>query len=234
MIELVRDLRTINVLAKFENDPWKIMDVRVLTGLVCPAARPPARPPVRPPARGTTIPRSLKGCGVKTGLKLLITNPGVWVNSLKPRDAYMRRQSIIGSDNCLSPGRCQAIIWIHVGILLIGPLGTNITEISIEMFTFSSKKMYLKMSSGKWRLSVRWINIKTSSYQYRKSHCGDKTVVRSSYLHNGISYTGKMTSLYWFAPLVSASMCYHVLVKLIHMIYALENWVVIGFNKWQN
>ena len=40
MIELVRDLRVINVLAKFENDPWKIMDVRVLMGLVCPAARP--------------------------------------------------------------------------------------------------------------------------------------------------------------------------------------------------
>ena len=35
-------------------------------------------------------------------------------------------------------------------------------------------------------------NIKMSSYQYRKSHCGDKTVVRSSYLHNGISYTDKM------------------------------------------
>ena len=31
MIELVRDLRVINVLPKFENDPWKIMDVRVLT-----------------------------------------------------------------------------------------------------------------------------------------------------------------------------------------------------------
>ena len=42
-----------------------------------------------------------------------------------------------------------------------------------------------------------WFNIKMSSYQYRKSHCGDKTVVRSSYLHNGIPYTGKMTSLYW-------------------------------------
>ena len=39
------------------------------------------------------------------------------------------------------------------------------------------------------------------SYQYRKSHCGDKTVVRSSYLHNGISYTGKMTSLYWIRVL---------------------------------
>ena len=43
MIELVRDLRAINVLAKFENGPWKIVDVRVLTGIVCPAARPPAR-----------------------------------------------------------------------------------------------------------------------------------------------------------------------------------------------
>ena len=42
-----------------------------------------------------------------------------------------------------------------------------------------------------------WFNIKMASYQYRKSHCGDKTVVRSSYLHNGISYTGKMSSLYW-------------------------------------
>ena len=31
MIELVRDLRVINVLVKFENDPWKIMDVRALT-----------------------------------------------------------------------------------------------------------------------------------------------------------------------------------------------------------
>ena len=40
-------------------------------------------------------------------------------------------------------------------------------------------------------------NIKMSSYRYRKSHCGDKTVVRSSYLHNGISYTSKMSSLYW-------------------------------------
>ena len=48
-------------------------------------------------------------------------------------------------------------------------------------------------------------NIKMSSYQYRKSHCGDKTVVRSSYLHNGISYTGKTASLYWFSPLGSIS-----------------------------
>ena len=37
-----------------------------------------------------------------------------------------------------------------------------------------------------------WFNIKMLSYQYmyRKYHCGDKTVVRSCYLHNHISYNG--------------------------------------------
>ena len=44
-------------------------------------------------------------------------------------------------------------------------------------------------------------NIKISSYQYRKSHFGDETVGRSYYLYNGISYTGKMASLYWISPL---------------------------------
>ena len=48
-----------------------------------------------------------------------------------------------------------------------------------------------------------WFNIKMASYQYRKSHCGDKTILRLSYLHNGISYTGKMTSLYWIRAQVN-------------------------------
>ena len=60
--------------------------------------------------------------------------------------------TIIGSDNGLSPGRRQAIIWTNAGILLIGPLGTNfseMTEIFIEIYIFSYKKMHLNMS-GKW------------------------------------------------------------------------------------
>ena len=48
-----------------------------------------------------------------------------------------------------------------------------------------------------WYRTGPWFNIKISSYQYRKPHCGDKTILRPSYLHNGISYTGKTTSLYW-------------------------------------
>ena len=52
--------------------------------------------------------------------------------------------TIIGSDNGLSPGRRQAIIWINVGILLIGPLGANFSEISSETHIFSFTKMRLK------------------------------------------------------------------------------------------
>ena len=50
---------------------------------------------------------------------------------------------------------------------------------------------------GDPNISGSRFNIKMPSYQYRKSHCGDKTVAISSYLHNGVSYTGKTTSLYW-------------------------------------
>ena len=57
--------------------------------------------------------------------------------------------NIIGSDNVVSLGRRQAIIWTNVGILLIGPLGTNSGEILIKTFSFG--KMHLKMSFGKWR-----------------------------------------------------------------------------------
>ena len=41
----------------------------------------------------------------------------------------------------------QAIIWFNVGMVLIGPLGTNFSEISIEIHPFSITKMHLKISS---------------------------------------------------------------------------------------
>ena len=59
--------------------------------------------------------------------------------------------TIIGSDNGLPPGRRQASIWTIAGILLIGTLGTNFSEISFGIQAFSFKKMQLKMSSAKWR-----------------------------------------------------------------------------------
>ena len=50
------------------------------------------------------------------------------------------KQTIIGSDNGLSPSRHQAIIWTNAGILLIQTSGTNFSEIVSEIPTFSFKK----------------------------------------------------------------------------------------------
>ena len=52
--------------------------------------------------------------------------------------------TIICSDNGLSPGRRQAIIWTNDGILLNPILGTNFSEILRAIHTFSFKKMHLK------------------------------------------------------------------------------------------
>ena len=83
------------------------------------------------------------------------------LNSLRPSDAYIcvSKLSIFGSDNGLSPGRRQAIIWTNAGILLIGPLGTKFNEILIEIHTFSLKKMRLKVSSAKRRPFCLGLNV---------------------------------------------------------------------------
>ena len=49
---------------------------------------------------------------------------------------------IICSDNGLSPGRRQAIILTNARILLIGPLGTNFSEILIEIPASSLKNAF--------------------------------------------------------------------------------------------
>ena len=61
----------------------------------------------------------------------------LYINSLRPSC----KLTIIASDNGLSPGRHQAIIWNNAGILSIGLLGTNFSEILIEIHKFSFKKM---------------------------------------------------------------------------------------------
>ena len=61
----------------------------------------------------------------------------------------INKLTIIGSDNGLMPGRRQAIIWTNDRLLLIGPLGTNFSEILMEILTFSFKQMLLKVLSAK-------------------------------------------------------------------------------------
>ena len=69
--------------------------------------------------------------------------------------------TIIGSDNGLSLGRRQSIIWTNPGILLIGHLGTNFNEILLQIYTFSFTKMHLKLSSGKWPPFCLGLNVLT-------------------------------------------------------------------------
>ena len=56
--------------------------------------------------------------------------------------------TIIGSDNGLSPGWRQDIIWISVGLLLMGPLRAYFSVISTNIQQFSLRKMQLKMTSA--------------------------------------------------------------------------------------
>ena len=44
------------------------------------------------------------------------------------------------------------------------------------------------------------------SYQYRNSHCKNKTILWPSYVHNGISCTHKAAALYWIRALVTESL----------------------------
>ena len=92
---------------------------------------------------------------------LQVTLITLQLNSLRLSDAYIcvSKLTIIGSDNGLSPGQRQAIIWTNVRILLIGPLGTNFIEILIEIYIFSFKKMHLKILSGKWRPYCLSLNV---------------------------------------------------------------------------
>ena len=90
----------------------------------------------------------------------------------------------IGSDNGLSPGRRQAIIRTNAGILLIGPLGTNFSEISIEIHILSFKKMHLKMSSGKWRPFCLGLNVLSEMEAWISNHssvfCGMSLLIHAS------------------------------------------------------
>ena len=64
----------------------------------------------------------------------------------------------IGSDNGLSPGRRQAIIWTIAGILLIVPLEINVSEILIKISTFSFQENAFANIVCEISSRGRWVN----------------------------------------------------------------------------
>ena len=98
---------------------------------------------------------------LKNSDKSLINPATLWVLTHWGRVTHIcvSKLTILGSDNGLSPDRRQAIIWTNVGILLIGPLGANFSEILIEILTFSSDKMRSKVLSAKRRPFCLCLNV---------------------------------------------------------------------------
>ena len=114
---------------------------------------------------------------------------------------------IIGSDNGLSPGRRQAIIWTNAGILLTGPLGTNFSEILSEIHTVSIKKIRLKTSSAKWRPFCLCLNVLNSSKGLSRFHISHLYSVSGDYTSVSffVVYDSYLVSLSWFNYLYDMS-----------------------------
>ena len=113
--------------------------------------------------------------------------------------------SILGSDNGLSPGRRQTIIWTNAGILLIRTLGTNFSEIFGKIRTFSFKKMNLKMSSAKWRPSCLGLNVLRICADISHESCVNHTTKQNTTKHmhilcNNIKRHTALTIVSWPNP----------------------------------
>ena len=94
------------------------------------------------PLAGTVMTKF--GSHIFTGLLKVLTH-WVWVTY-----TCISKLTIIDSDNGLSPGRGQAIIWTNAAVLLIQTSGTNSSEIVSEIHTFWFKEMSVKW----WQICV--------------------------------------------------------------------------------
>ena len=79
--------------------------------------------------------------------------------------------TIIASDNGLSPGRRQAIIWTNAGILLLRPLGTKLQwnvnrNSNIFIHENAFENIFCDMASIWSR--PQWVKSKSSSYIWAK------------------------------------------------------------------
>ena len=119
--------------------------------------------------------------------------------------------TIIGSDNGLTPGRRQAITWSNAVILLIGPSGTNLSEILIKIHTFQgnayktvvcktaailSQPQCVRLSSA--RLLPIWSSKRlVNSLAPGRPRCHFKTAIFNFILLIGIFTSSKYNALRW-------------------------------------
>ena len=97
--------------------------------------------------------------------------------------------------------------------------------------TISSRFQNLRFNAMLSKSFTGLIQYKVSSYQYRKFHCGDKTVARSSYLHNGIFCSGKMASLFWLGPQIASG---HARLDSIGRVRSYNNRQQVCYGRFVN
>ena len=82
-------------------------------------------------------------------------------------------------------------IWTNAGILLIESLGTNFSENLVATQTFSFKKMYLKISSGKWRPFCLGPNVLIDNK-------GFKTILHTARLSDAALHMASSRPFHWW------------------------------------
>ena len=122
--------------------------------------------------------------------------------------------TIVSSDNGLSPGLCQAINWTNAGILLIGLLGTNFSEISIQLLAFSLKKIRLKVSNTFDSVDCEMATI-LSRHQYVKRSRFSLTFPSSTLILQQPCWGANKQSLTYWSPVRCGSNFKSTLFKLI-------------------
>ena len=90
---------------------------------------------------------------------ILFWPPSVLTHWGRVTHICVSKLTIIGSDNGLSPGWRQAIIYTNAGLISIRPLGTHFSESLIKIQNLSFTKMHLKISAAKWQPSCCGLNV---------------------------------------------------------------------------
>ena len=89
------------------------------------------------------------------------------INALRQSDAYMRQQTRPSLFQIMAWRLTGSKPWTNAGILLIGRLGTNFSDISIEIHTFRSRKSIRKyhMAILNWHQCINGrIDVVTASH----------------------------------------------------------------------
>ena len=123
------------------------------------------------------------------------------------------------------------INWVQINTQYIN-ISTNNYFNSFKSLLLYNSALFTDNALSHLYSIIPWALIKKnmSSYQYRKTHCGDTTILRPSYLQNGISFTGKTTYLYWIRALIISRR--YVLYMVANTYLVIDLYALVLYFSW--